>query len=200
MKHSEGTETMDPLSIGLLVAMGAGAAAAVARWRRARDPKSPRNEESPRHRRSPSLVGGEHRVGDVLLYMGEEYWLAGELCLTRDGSAALRLYAAPEHGKDRWLAFPHTGDSAFVLHTDEALAAMGWPGTEISWKGMVLRPVEQGPCAITPSGELQQRWEGLGRYAIYRAMEHAAVVVERSGQRLALTGKAIPRQLLEKLG
>jgi hypothetical protein len=139
-------------------------------------------------------------VGDVLLYMGEEYWLAGELCLTRDGSPALRLYAAPERGKERWLAFPRTGDAAFVLHVDEALAAMGWPGTEIPRQGTVLRPVEQGPCAITPSGEIEQRWEGLGRYAIYRAMEHVAVVVEQSGQRLMLTGKAIPRQLLEKLG
>lgn len=193
---------MDPISIGLLVAMGAGAAAAAARWRRARDRRPPPRDEDPppRGRRQNSPAAGEHRVGDVLLYMGDEYWLAGELCLTRDGSAALRLYAAPERGKDRWLAFPREGDSAFVLRADDALEAMGWPGTEIPRQGVVLRPVEQGSCVIAPSGEVEQRWEGVGRYAVFRAMEHVAVVVEQSGQRLALTGKAIPRRLLEKLG
>jgi len=192
---------MDPVSIGLLVAIGAGAAAAASRWRRSRQQLPPREPPPPSSRRprTPPPTS-EHRVGDVLLHMGEEYWLAGELCLTRDGSPTLRLYAAPERGKDRWLAFPREGSSAYVLRADDTLLAMGWPGTEIPHQGTVLRPAEQGPCAIIPSGEVEQRWEGVGRYAVYRAMEHVAVVVEQSTQRLALTGKAIPRRLLEKLG
>ena len=193
---------MDPISIGLLVAMGAGAAAAAARWRRARGRRDgPREEQGPaKNRRPQSPAAGEHRVGDVLLYMGDEYWLAGELCLTRDGSAAMRLYSAPERGKDRWLAFPREGEAAYVLRADDAIEAMGWPGTEIPRGATVLRPVEQGACVIAPSGEVEQRWEGVGRYAVFRAMEQVAVVVEQSGQRLALAGKAIPRRLLEKLG
>lgn len=188
---------MDPITIGLLVAVGTGGAAAVARWRKRRRVDAPRKEAPRKEARD---TGGEHRVGDVLLHMGDEYWLAGELALMRDGGAAVRLYSAPERGRDRWLAIPRDGDSALVLRANEKLAAMGWPGSEIPLEGKVLRPVEQGSCAIAPSGEVEQRWEGVGRYAIFRGMEAVALVLEQGGQRLALTGKAIPRRLLEKLG
>jgi hypothetical protein len=87
-----------------------------------------------------------------------------------------------------------------VLRTNERLAAMGWPGVEVPFEGMVLRPVEQGACAIAPAGEVERRWEGVGRYAVFRAMETVAVVIEQGTQRLALTGKAVPRRLFEKLG
>ncbi len=193
---------MDPITIGLLVAMGAGGAAAVARWRRRREAQGERPENERGHRREARASGaGEFRVNDVLLYMGEEYWLSGELALMREGSAAMRVYAAPERGKgERWLAFPREGESLFVLRTDEKLAAMGWPGVELPFQGMVLRPVEQGACAIAPSGEVERRWEGVGRYAVFRAMETVAVVIEQGAQRVALTGKAVPRRLFEKLG
>lgn len=195
---------MDPITIGMLVAMGAGGAAAVARWRRRREAKTDATEAPPRpaprkeQRATPGP--GEYKVGDVLLHMGDEYWLAGELALMREGSAAMRVYSAPERGKERWLAFPREGDSLYVLRVDEKLAAMGWPGVEIPFQGMTLRPLEQGACAIAPSGEIERRWEGVGRYAVFRAMETVAVVIEQGAQRLALTGKAIPRRLFEKLG
>lgn len=195
---------MDPITIGLLMAVGAGGAAALRRWRRGRERPSSEPERGAAQREDPPRKErpqpGENKVGDVLLYMGDEYWLAGELTLMREGSAAMRLYSAPERGKDRWVAFPREGDSVFVLRADDKLAAMGWPGTEVPCQGVVLRPVEQGQCAIAPSGEVERRWEGVGRYALFRAMETVALVVEQGTQRLALTGKAIPRRLLEKLG
>ncbi len=194
---------MDPITIGMLVAMGAGGAAAVARWRRRREARSEQAQPPrapPRKETRAPASAGEYKVGDVLLNMSDEYWLAGELALMREGSAAMRLCSAPERGKDRWLAFPREGDSLFVLRADEKLAAMGWPGVEIPFQGLVLRPVEQGVCAITPSGEVERRWEGVGRYAVFRAMETVAVVIEQGAQRLALTGKTVPRRLFEKLG
>jgi hypothetical protein len=195
---------MDPITIGLLAAMGAGGAAAVARWRRRRrGAKGERVEAervAARKESRANAAAGEHRVGDVLLHMGDEYWLAGELALMREGSAAMRVCSAPEKGKERWLAFPREGESLYVLRTNERLAAMGWPGVEVPFEGMVLRPVEQGACAIAPAGEVERRWEGVGRYAVFRAMETVAVVIEQGTQRLALTGKAVPRRLFEKLG
>ncbi len=194
---------MDPITIGLLVAMGAGGAAAVARWRRRREARSERAEAPrtpPRKEQRVTAGPGEYKVGDVLLHMGDEYWLSGELALMREGSAAMRVCSAPERGEERWLAFPREGESLYVLRTDEKLAAMGWPGVEIPFQGMTLRPVEQGTCAIAPSGEVEQRWEGVGRYAVFRAMETVAVVIEQGAQRIALTGKAVPRRLFEKLG
>lgn len=194
---------MDPITISLLVAMGAGGAAAVARWRRRRSAKDDRAEGSRTPARKDvraTVAPGEYKVGDVLLHMGDEYWLSGELALMREGSAAMRVCAAPERGKERWLAFPREGESLYVLRTDEKLAAMGWPGVEIPFQGMVLRPVEQGACAISPSGEVERRWEGVGRYAVFRTMETVAVVIEQGAQRIALTGKAVPRRLFEKLG
>lgn len=194
---------MDPITIGLLVAMGAGGAAAVARWRRRREAKVDQAEpprSAPRKEQRVTAGPGEYKVGDVLLHMGDEYWLSGELALMREGSAAMRVCSAPERGKERWLAFPREGESLYVLRTDEKLAAMGWPGVEIPFQGMTLRPVEQGACAIAPSGEVERRWEGVGRYAVFRAMETVAVVIEQGTQRIALTGKAVPRRLFEKLG
>lgn len=197
---------MDPITIGLLMAMGAGGTAALARWRTRRSTKLAARRTGPaRTARSESVVkregaGSDLRVGDVLLHLGDEYWLAGELALVRDGNPAMRLFSAPERGRDRWVGAPRAEDVLYVLRTDDALAAMGWPGLEVPSGGLVLRPVEQGPCAITPSGEVSATWEGLGRYGVYRAMESVAVVVEQGGQRLALTGKIIPRRLLEKLG
>jgi hypothetical protein len=197
---------MDPISISLLVAMGAGGAAAFVRWRNrraegAREPDPGAQKPSPPRKTEKSTSGnGDLRVGDVLLYMADEYWLAGELALIREGSTALRLFSAPEKGRERWLAVPREGESVFVLHVDPTLANLGWPGTEIPLKGLVLRPVERGQCAIAPSGEVEQRWEGVGRYAVFRAMETVALVVEQGAQRLALTGRTIPRRLMEKLG
>ncbi len=200
---------MDPITLGMLMAMGAGGAAAVARWRKKRDgatsersPVKPERapSETPSAKPKREVRPGEHRVGDVLLYMGDEYWLAGELALVREGAAALRVCAAPERGRERWLAMPREGESYFVLRTDEKLAAMGWPGVELPFEGRLLRPVEQGACVIDPSGELERRWEGTGRYAVFRALETVAVVIEQGTQRIALTGKAVPRRLFEKLG
>jgi hypothetical protein len=190
---------MDPITLGLLMAMGAGGAAAVTRWRKRR--KGTPTETAPTATtREPRVMAGEHRVGDVLLYMGEEYWLAGELALVREGSPALRLYSAPERGRDRWLAVPREGESLYVLRVDDHIAGLGWPGMEVPYKGLTLRPVEQGACAIVPSGEVEQRWEGLGRYAVFRSGETMAVVLEQGKQRLSLAGKSFPRRIFEKLG
>lgn len=190
---------MDPITLGILMAVGAGGAAAMARMRQRRSERRAKGEkrvESPKAQREE----GAYRVGDVLLYMGEEYWLAGELALMREGGAAVRVYSAPERGKDRWVAVPRQGDALWVMETDKDLAALGWPGVEVPLRGKVLRPTEQGSCAVSPSGEVEPGWEGVGRYAAFRAVETVALVVEQGKMRLALSGKMIPRSMIEKLG
>ncbi len=198
---------MDQITLGLMLAVGAGGTAAVARWRGRRRFSQGEGEgragrlsagaEARLARREGAE--GDLRVGDVLMHLGEAYWLAGELALVRDGSPSLRLFTAPEQGKDRWVGIPRSGDVMYVLHTDKTLAELGWPGVEVPLGGLVLRPLEQGSCAVAPHGEVSANWEGVGRYGVFRAMETVAVVVEQGGQRLALSGKIVSRRLVEKL-
>lgn len=190
---------MDPISLGLLMAIGAGGAAAAVRWRmQKRATPVPPTPPKPEARREgdPSAL----KVGDVLLWMGDEFWLSGELRMMREGAPALRVFTAPEKGRDRWVALTRQGDQVFLLDRDPSLEALGWPGVEVPSQGTVLRPVEQGSCAITAQGEVDAGWEGIGRYAVFRAMETVAVFVEQGRQRLALRGKIVPRRLVEKLG
>lgn len=186
---------MDPITVGLLVAVGAGGAAAVARWWKKKTQVA--TERAPRQE---SRKDSDVRVGDVLMHLGEEYWLSGELSLIREGTPAMRLFPAPEKGRERWVAVPRGEDSVFVMREEHTLAAMGWPGVEMPLEGLVLRAVEQGACAVSPSGEVPATWEGVGRYAVLRAAETVAVVVEQGTQRLALVGKVVPRRLVERLG
>lgn len=191
---------MDPISLGLLLAIGTGGAAAVARWRRQQRARPQPPAETPCADTRRESGPGAIRVGDVLLWMGDEFWLAGELSAVREGAAVLRVYAAPEKGRDRWVAIPAKGDVVMFLDRDAALEGIGWPGTEVPTQGVVLRPVEQGSCAITVHGEVETTWEGLGRYAVFKGMETVAVFLEQGRQRLALRGKSVPRRLVEKLG
>lgn len=185
--------------------VGAGGVAAWARRRRDRTDRRP-PERAPAVKvkapppKDPPLPRGIYAVGDVLTHLGDEFWLAGELTLVREGDAALRLYSAPERGLPRFVAVPRTGDVIFVLRADAELHAMGWPGMEVPLKGAMLRPLEQGQCRIECAGELDDDWSGVGRYGLFRAMENVAVVIEQNGRRLALSGKAVPRRLVEKLG
>lgn len=191
---------MDPISLGLLMAIGAGASAVAVRWRKRREDgrasgPAPVARPEPRRETDPAAL----KVGDVLLWMGEEFWLSGELRMVREGASVLRVFSAPEKGRDRWVALSAKGDTLHFLDRDSALEGIGWPGTEVPSQGLVLRPVEQGACAVTPSGEMEPGWEGVGRYALYRAMETVAVFVEMGSKRLALRGKSVPRRLVEKL-
>jgi hypothetical protein len=191
---------MDPLIFGVIVLVGAPAAAATVRWMRAR-----RAMDEPKQlaagRTTPVSREGVH-VGDVLTHMGESYWLAGELTLKREGSVALRLFSAPEKGTDRWIALTRDGQSVWVLEVSRALEAMGFPGVELPLGQRVLRRSEHGNVAIEPSGEGTLGWEGLGRFAMFRGHDRVAVFVERMdrSRTLALEGREIPRQLVEKLG
>jgi hypothetical protein len=200
---------MDPISLGLLMAIGAGGAAAVARWRRRRERESmkpgearAKAAEAASQRSGPqvSREAGAYRVDEVLLFLGEEYWLAGELALVREGTPALTLFVAPERAQDRWLAAPRQGDVLYALEADAALAKLGWPGVEVPSAGGTMRRVEEGACTIVPSGEVPEGWAGAGRYAVFRAMETVAVVVEQGSNRLALKGKTVPRRMVERLG
>lgn len=196
---------LDPISLGLLMAIGAGGAAAVARWRRKRERPSAvpaKATEAASQRTGPqvSREAGAYRVGEVLLFMGEEYWLAGELALVREGTPALTLFVAPERAQDRWLAAPRQGDVLYALVTDAPLADLGWPGVEVPSAGGTMRRVEEGACTIVPSGEVPEGWSGAGRYAVFRAMETVAVVVEQGSNRLALKGKTVPRRMVERMG
>lgn len=193
---------MDPITLGLLMAIGAGGAAAAVRWRKqqrgAKRPARAVTSSKPEARREsdPSAL----KVGDVLLWMGDEFWLAGELRMVREGAPVLRVFTAPEKGRDRWIALTRQGDQVYILDRDTDLEGMGWPGVEVPSQGLTLRPVEQASCAITAQGEVDAGWEGVGRYAVFRAMETVAVFVEQGNQRVALRGKTVPRRLVEKLG
>lgn len=199
---------MDPFIFGVVTVLGASVAAAIraSRKRRAQRVAAPRELGSG----AASTHGGasvtvpassQARVGDVLSYLGDEYWLSGELALVREGSVALRLFSAPEKGRERWVALPRDGRSLWVLFVDPALASVGWPGVEVPVEKKMFRRGEQARVAIVPSGEAPKSWEGVGRYATFRALDGVAVVVESAAlERLALVGREIPWQLVEKVG
>lgn len=194
---------MDPLTIGILLALGASGVGAAVGWRRRNREGAARRAQRATSSAMASVAGeGEWaRVGDVLTYLGEEYWLAGELVLIREGVNALKLFSAPERGRERWVALPRDGRSLWVLYTDDALAALGWPGVEVPVGGSVLRRIESGNAAIVPTGEVNRTWEGMGRFATFRGVDTVAVVVESvAKERLALVGREIPRQLVQKMG
>lgn len=192
---------MDPFTIGILCAVGASGAAAAMRWGRGRRAGAAARRTPPKLESGAAQSGDEVHVGDVLTYLGDEFWLAGELALVREGSSAIRLFTAPERGKERWVALPRDGRSLWVLFVDTDLAAIGWPGVEIPTGGRVLRRAEFGNAAIVPGGEGLGTWEGMGRFALFRSHDAVAVVIEGpSKDRLALVGREIPRQLVQKMG
>jgi hypothetical protein len=191
---------MDPFIVGMVVLAGASAAAALRlRGRRAR-------EAAPSPRALPAATetaqgDGAVRVGEVLTYLSDEYWLAGELALVREGQTAMRLFSAPERGRERWVALPRDGRALWVLYVDPALAALGWPGVEVPAAGRTLKRIEHGSVALVPAGEGTAEWEGMGRFALFRAHDAVAVVVHGPhGEQLALVGREIPWQLVQKMG
>lgn len=195
---------MDPITLILVGVCASGAAAALGFRAKRRDSKLPSASPPPRakgSRASDARRADEVKVGDVLLYLGDEFWLSGGLSLVREGSTALRVFSAPERGKDRYLAIPADGRTVWVLYLDDALGSIGWPGVEVPSGGRMMRRGEYGNAAVTHEGEGFGGWEGLGRFAVFRAHDGIAVVVEGPAkQRLALTGREIPRQLIERMG
>jgi hypothetical protein len=193
---------MDPFLFGVIVLVGAPAAAAATRWIRGRrQPEAPR--PPPKLPANTTTISRDGiRVGDVLTYLGESYWLSGELSLKREGSVVVRLFVAPEKGQDRWLALPRDGQSVWVLEVNKELEAMGFPGVEVPLSGRTLRRTEHGNAAIEPSGEGTLGWEGIGRFALFRAHDRVAVFIEGPDRRrrVALEGREIPRQLIQKMG
>jgi hypothetical protein len=134
-------------------------------------------------------------------YLEQSYWLAGELALKREGVQVLRLFFAPERGGDRWLAILRDGQSVWILEEDRELATVGFPGVELPLAGRTLRRAEFGNVAIVPLGDCAKEWEGLGRFAMFRAHDTVAVYLEATTRgRLALKGREIPRQMLIKMG
>jgi hypothetical protein len=196
---------MDPITLILVGVCASGAAAALGLRARRRD-SLPGGEGGASALRTKPVAdarrnGDDVKVGDVLLYLGDEFWLAGGLSLVREGSPALRVFSAPERGQNRFLAIPRDARAVWVLQADEELDSLGWPGVEVPTGGRMMRRAEYGNAAVTHEGEGFTGWEGLGRYAVFRAHDGIALVVEGPAkQRLALVGREIPRQLIEKMG
>lgn len=188
---------MDPLVLGMLVLAGASTAVAMRiRWARRSGKQQPTAPQG-----SDGIRAENVRVGDVLTYLGEEFWLAGEVTLMREGVTVLRLFAAPERGRERWVALPKDGRSLWVLYVEPELSAVGWPGTEVPVGGRMLRRFEHGSVLLVPRGEGTSQWEGRGRFALLRAHDCVAAVIENSHkERLALMGREIPWQLVQKMG
>jgi len=193
---------MDPFVLSVVAIVGASAAV-VARLRRVRAAKGAEGGA----KQLPAGAGANGgdaavKVSDVLTYLGDEYWLAGEIAVMREGAAVVRLFSAPERGRERWVALPRDGRSVWVLFADPEMGSIGWPGVEVPSGGRVLRRFEYGNAALAVSGELPSgAWEGMGRFALFRAHDAVAVAIEGPGAvRLALVGKEIPRQLVQKMG
>ncbi len=200
---------MDPVTLSVVFAVSCSSAFAT--WigvrrrakaqHRERDASSRAGTTEPTAARIPGDASSWARVGEVLTYLNEAYWLSGELLLLREGAPVVRMFLAPERGQDRWIGIPRDGRTVWVLREDRALGAIGWPGVEISTRDGSLRRSEHGSVALAVSGELSPGWEGVGRFAIFQSIENIALFVEGPArERLALLGRAIPKSLVEKVG
>lgn len=198
---------MEPFIIGVVSVVGASVIAAI-RARRRRRQSAAAKALPAGGAKALTTEGGkvipastQARVGDVLSHLGDEFWLSGELALVREGAVVMRLFSAPERGKERWVALPRDGKSLWILFVDSDLQGVGWPGVEVPIGGKMFRRDEQSRAAVMPSGEVSNSWEGVGRYATFKSLDAVAVVLESASvQRLALVGREVPWQLVEKVG
>ena len=160
---------------------------------RPRAPEPPRDE-------AEKLPLGALKLGDVLLYLDDELWLAGSVSLT-DGSLRLRLFSVPAARSATWLGEldGHSGDLA-LLREESDVPAGALPDV-VSLGGRVLTLRDRTNVHIACAGEHLPTF--AGRYLCTRfeaAGGRVLLVLDAAdGTRLALGGERMPRALFEVL-
>lgn len=185
------------------ILMGAGlvlAGAAAARVFLRRDAEiasaEGKEEESSPARATPRGL----KVGDVLLHLDTELWLAGMIELDEEGFA-LRLFPSPGGLHAEWVAQldEQATDLATLAKTDEVPAGAVPESLPIGGRWLTLE--RRGSAVVRIKGEHLPRTSGKASYCLLSdAGGRVLVVVDfEKAPRLALTGDRVERHTVDLL-
>lgn len=140
------------------------------------------------------------RVDDVLLYADDELWLAGEIHLDEEGFA-ISLFRTPGSPRSAWVAQldPEAREVGLLSETDDVPG--GVIPTELPIGGLRLTLRRRGQADVRTDGEQLPLVTERARYAILSGPGgRMAVVVDfEGGDRLALAGERLGREMLDLL-
>ncbi len=140
------------------------------------------------------------RVDDVLLYANDELWLAGEIHLDEEGFA-LSLFRTPGSPRFGWVVQldPEAREVALLEPTAEVPG--GAVPTELPIGGIRLSLRRRGHAGVRTAGEHLPQTTERARYAVLGGPGGRTLVVIdfEGGERLALAGERIGRELLDLL-
>jgi len=182
------------------VATAAAAAAAVAfALRQLRNLRQP-PPELPADRTAKEKAPRGLRVGDVILYEGDELWLAGSLELREEATFVARLFRTPEGKAGDWVAhFDERAQEIAVLSETDAVPPGRVPA-ELRHRQMVHQLRGRGPVTVRSQGADLPR-SAQADYTLLRASAGRLLLVLdfADGTRLSLSGDSVSENFFELL-
>ena len=139
-------------------------------------------------------------IGAVVLYLDEEFWLAGRVVLTEDGEQVLRLFRTPGAEPVIWLGeLGRRGE--IVLFRETGDVPGGRLGDELPVGGRSLRLTRRGRAEMVGDGEqLPSMAEHCDFALLTDGSGRRLLVLDLSdGSRWALLGEQVNRELLDIL-
>ncbi|UJR85168.1 hypothetical protein [Sandaracinus amylolyticus] len=140
------------------------------------------------------------RVGDVLLHVGDELWLAGMIELDEEGTL-LSIFRAPENTRTAWVAQldDEARELALLSHSDEV--PEGHVPDRLPLGGRVLSLLRRGSAKVRGHGEHLPPHGAKARFTIlHDAGGRVAMVIDFEGApRLTLVGDRVERALIDVL-
>lgn len=190
--------------IEVAIAVGAATAAylVVRRNQVKRTPPPAPVEEEPSGPVDPAPEDGPRglRVGDVVLYIDTEFWLAGRLTFDEAGHV-LSLFAAPGASRGSWVAqLDRTAEDLAILSPTYEVPA-GHVPESLPIEGRRLRLHRRGTAAVKAVGEHLPETGDKADYAELREPGGRVLLVVdfHGGKRLALHGERVSRHMVELL-
>ncbi|MDH5490424.1 MAG: hypothetical protein OEY14_00475 [Myxococcales bacterium] len=187
-----------------LILLAAAGAAGTLAWSRVggRGARAERGGEEP--------AGGGERVrgegldglsvSDVILYLGDELWLAGVITLEEE-ETQLRLFVAPDGERRRWIARLGWRQGGLGILEPCAEVPEGRIPESLPIAGRRLRLARRGEAEVEREGEELPCGSGRARFSVLEgAGGRLLIVVDfEEGRRLALHGERIREEMLQIL-
>ena len=139
-------------------------------------------------------------VGDVLLHIGDELWLAGRLELDEEGTPLI-LFRAPESPRAGWVAQLDGDARELALLVESTEVPEGQVPDRLPLGGRILSLHRRGSARVRAEGEHLPAHAPRARFTILAdAGGRLAVVVDFEGApRLTLVGDRVERALIDVL-
>ncbi|MBC7173503.1 MAG: hypothetical protein H5U40_13770 [Polyangiaceae bacterium] len=183
--------------IELAIGLGVVAVATIAAVRsRSRGIAAPLPAPIPTPEPSEDRLG----VGDVLLHLDDELWLAGSVSLQEAG-CVLRLFPTPGGGRVEYVLELHQPSLRWAaLRTTTAIDPGSVPES-LRIDGLPLSLARRGLARVFATGEHLPHVTDRAEYAIFRGPGgRCAVVIDfAGGSRLALTGEELAPETFDRL-